>query len=292
MENKKGSKMVVFIIVGVLLFILLGMQVFASVKGYGNVFFMVRDFTKSSTANGAEEIFYDNNNLSVDNVIDTNNEKNIPDVKKNVDSNTNENNNDYFYVRGFNDNNVNGVWKPENGEIVVTITDDEKADISNIEIMNYKTKKEIKADFKWEDGEIHFEDSEGKNYVGSFCEMEDDIIFTININGKEYNCTRNFENDEYFYVRGFNDNNVNGVWKPENGEIVVTITDDEKADISNIEIMNYKTKKEIKADFEWEDGEIHFEDSEGNKYVGSFCELENNITFTITIDGDEFVCTR
>ena len=58
--KKKGTKLIVFVTIGVLLVMLLGMQVFASVKGYGNVFFMVKELVNpTQQVIGADELFSD-----------------------------------------------------------------------------------------------------------------------------------------------------------------------------------------------------------------------------------------
>lgn len=58
-SKKKGPKMVVLIVVGIILIMLLGMQVFASVNGYGNIFFMIKNLVTTGTLTGEEEIFSD-----------------------------------------------------------------------------------------------------------------------------------------------------------------------------------------------------------------------------------------
>ena len=55
----KGPKLGIVIVVGVLLVILLGMQVFASTNGYGNVFFMIKELITTGTLEGENEIFSD-----------------------------------------------------------------------------------------------------------------------------------------------------------------------------------------------------------------------------------------
>ena len=55
----KGPKLGIVIVVGVLLVILLGMQVFASTNGYGNVFFMIKELVTTGSLQGEKEIFSD-----------------------------------------------------------------------------------------------------------------------------------------------------------------------------------------------------------------------------------------
>ena len=55
----KGPKLGIVIVVGVLLIILLGMQVFASTNGYGNVFFMIKELVTTGSLQGESEIFSD-----------------------------------------------------------------------------------------------------------------------------------------------------------------------------------------------------------------------------------------
>ena len=55
----KGPKLGIVIVVGVLLIILLGMQVFASTNGYGNVFFMIKELVTTGSLQGESEIFLD-----------------------------------------------------------------------------------------------------------------------------------------------------------------------------------------------------------------------------------------
>ena len=73
--KKKGTKLIVFVIVGLLLVILLGMQVFASVKGYGNIFFMVKDLTKPAQAHGKQEILIDDEKTKEKNAVEVNENK-------------------------------------------------------------------------------------------------------------------------------------------------------------------------------------------------------------------------
>ena len=66
MENKenvqikrKGPKMITLIIIGIILTLLVGTQVFASMNGYGNIFFLIRNLVTTGTLSGEDEIFYD-----------------------------------------------------------------------------------------------------------------------------------------------------------------------------------------------------------------------------------------
>lgn len=61
MENKKnkGTKLVVLIIIGILLIIIFGLQVFATVRGEKNLFFMIKNMVNPANASGTEDIFYD-----------------------------------------------------------------------------------------------------------------------------------------------------------------------------------------------------------------------------------------
>ena len=56
---KKGKKLKVGIALGVVAMVILGMQVYASTNGYGNVFFMIKELITTQTANGEDEIFSD-----------------------------------------------------------------------------------------------------------------------------------------------------------------------------------------------------------------------------------------
>ena len=55
----KGSKKIVVLIVGIMAILLLGMQVFASTNGYGNVFFMIKELITPTNVEGESEIFSD-----------------------------------------------------------------------------------------------------------------------------------------------------------------------------------------------------------------------------------------
>ena len=72
MENKenvqikrKGPKMITLIIIGIILTLLVGTQVFASMNGYGNIFFLIRNLVTTGTLSGEDEIFYDKEIISI-----------------------------------------------------------------------------------------------------------------------------------------------------------------------------------------------------------------------------------
>ena len=55
----KGPKRIVVLIIGFIAILLLGMQVYASTNGYGNVFFMIKELITTGTLEGENEIFSD-----------------------------------------------------------------------------------------------------------------------------------------------------------------------------------------------------------------------------------------
>lgn len=55
----KGPKLGIVIVVGVILLILLGMQVYAGTNGYGNLFFMIKELVNKKELSGEDEVFYD-----------------------------------------------------------------------------------------------------------------------------------------------------------------------------------------------------------------------------------------
>lgn len=57
--KKKNPKKIALIVVAIIAILLSGLQVFASVNGYGNVFFMIKNLVTTGTFSGEKEIFSD-----------------------------------------------------------------------------------------------------------------------------------------------------------------------------------------------------------------------------------------
>ena len=56
-KTKKKKAKIAVITLSTIVVLLLGLQIYAATNGYGNVFFMIRDWTTSKNASGENEVF-------------------------------------------------------------------------------------------------------------------------------------------------------------------------------------------------------------------------------------------
>ena len=114
LKTKKNKAKVAVITLSTIVVLFIGLQVYASTNGYGNVFFMIKDWTTSKNASGEKEVFKDSE-------IVTSDESN--EIKENTSKTTNTNNNNDtdadFFAKNANIQYKEDLTNPENGKAAI-----------------------------------------------------------------------------------------------------------------------------------------------------------------------------
>ena len=110
LKTKKNKAKVAVITLSTIVVLFIGLQVYASTNGYGNVFFMIRDWTTSKNVTGQDNVFK---------------EEKIEEIKEeaNTSKTTNTNNNNDtdadFFEKNANIQYYEDLTNPENGKAAI-----------------------------------------------------------------------------------------------------------------------------------------------------------------------------